>query len=448
MWTQHAQSPFRRYASAQVEGGGSGPTEAPDEPTSLRDAPSESGVILVVDDEPAIVESLTKIFRREGMNVLAATDGQRRARPVAQAARRRAAHRPHDAADQRHGPAACRQDDRAGDRGRADDRVRHGRDRGRRDERRRVRLHDQAAQARARRADRAQRAREAVAARREPHACKRAARREAAARDHRHVARVAAHDGHRDAGGAERGDRAAARRSGTGKELLARAIHDNSAPRERPVRRRQLRGDPRSRSSRRSCSATRRARSPARRTARDGRFEARATAARCSSTRSARSAGTCRSSCCASCRRARSSGSAVAASREASTSASSPRRTSDLARRGQGGRLSRGPVLPAQRDRGERAAAARPPRRHPAARAALRAASTPRRTARRSRGCSRHRDRAARRVRLARQRARARERDRARGRAHPRRRTGHGRRRRVAARDPRRDAWHGIGDAR
>ena len=33
------------------------------------------GIVLVVDDEPAIVESLTKIFRREGLNVLAATDG-------------------------------------------------------------------------------------------------------------------------------------------------------------------------------------------------------------------------------------------------------------------------------------------------------------------------------------------------------------------------------------
>jgi two-component system response regulator HydG len=73
MWTQHAQSPFRRYASAQVEGGGS--SAMPDEPTSLKDAPSEGGVVLVVDDEPAIVESLTKIFRREGMNVLSATDG-------------------------------------------------------------------------------------------------------------------------------------------------------------------------------------------------------------------------------------------------------------------------------------------------------------------------------------------------------------------------------------
>ncbi|HEY3804422.1 MAG TPA: sigma-54 dependent transcriptional regulator [Kofleriaceae bacterium] len=73
MWTQHAQSPFRRYASAQVEGGGSG--AMPDEPTSLKDAPAEGGVILIVDDEPSIVESLTKIFRREGMNVLSATDG-------------------------------------------------------------------------------------------------------------------------------------------------------------------------------------------------------------------------------------------------------------------------------------------------------------------------------------------------------------------------------------
>ncbi len=34
-----------------------------------------SRVVLVVDDEPAIVESLTKIFRREGLTVLTATDG-------------------------------------------------------------------------------------------------------------------------------------------------------------------------------------------------------------------------------------------------------------------------------------------------------------------------------------------------------------------------------------
>jgi two-component system response regulator HydG len=74
MWTQHAQSPFRRYASAQVEGG-SGASTMPDEPTSLKDAPAEGGVILIVDDEPAIVESLTKIFKREGMNVLSAIDG-------------------------------------------------------------------------------------------------------------------------------------------------------------------------------------------------------------------------------------------------------------------------------------------------------------------------------------------------------------------------------------
>ncbi|HUJ57974.1 MAG TPA: sigma-54 dependent transcriptional regulator [Kofleriaceae bacterium] len=76
MWNQPAHSPFRRFAAAQVEGG-SGPAQ-PDggaEPTALRDAPSDSGIVLVVDDEPAIVESLTKIFRREGLTCLSATDG-------------------------------------------------------------------------------------------------------------------------------------------------------------------------------------------------------------------------------------------------------------------------------------------------------------------------------------------------------------------------------------
>ncbi|NVB79632.1 MAG: sigma-54-dependent Fis family transcriptional regulator [Kofleriaceae bacterium] len=71
MWHQPAQSPFRRFAAAQVEGG----SGTQDEPTALRDVPAEGGIVLVVDDEAAIVESLTKIFKREGLNVLAATDG-------------------------------------------------------------------------------------------------------------------------------------------------------------------------------------------------------------------------------------------------------------------------------------------------------------------------------------------------------------------------------------
>jgi two-component system response regulator HydG len=51
------------------------PDADPDDPQILGAAPAEAGTVLVVDDEPAIVESLTKIFRREGMTVLAATDG-------------------------------------------------------------------------------------------------------------------------------------------------------------------------------------------------------------------------------------------------------------------------------------------------------------------------------------------------------------------------------------
>jgi two-component system response regulator HydG len=38
-------------------------------------APADAGTVLVIDDEPAIVESLTKIFKREGLHVLGATDG-------------------------------------------------------------------------------------------------------------------------------------------------------------------------------------------------------------------------------------------------------------------------------------------------------------------------------------------------------------------------------------
>jgi two-component system response regulator HydG len=73
MWNQPAHSPFRRFAAAQVEGGSG--VSASDEPTALREVPADAGIVLVVDDEPAIVESLTKIFRRESLNVLSATDG-------------------------------------------------------------------------------------------------------------------------------------------------------------------------------------------------------------------------------------------------------------------------------------------------------------------------------------------------------------------------------------
>src|SRR5688572_4332812 len=73
MWNQPGQSPFRRFSAAQVDGAGGAATH--DEPQELRTAPADAGIVLVVDDEAAIVESLTKIFRREGWSVLSATDG-------------------------------------------------------------------------------------------------------------------------------------------------------------------------------------------------------------------------------------------------------------------------------------------------------------------------------------------------------------------------------------
>ncbi len=77
MWNQSGQSPFRRFAAAQVEGGSGSPGSADRTATdpSPTDAPADGGIVLVVDDEPAIVESLVKIFKREGMTVLHATDG-------------------------------------------------------------------------------------------------------------------------------------------------------------------------------------------------------------------------------------------------------------------------------------------------------------------------------------------------------------------------------------
>jgi two-component system response regulator HydG len=72
MWNQPAQSPFRRFAAAQVDGN-QGASSVEDPGAVARTA--DGGIVLVVDDEPAIVESLTKIFKREGLTVLSATDG-------------------------------------------------------------------------------------------------------------------------------------------------------------------------------------------------------------------------------------------------------------------------------------------------------------------------------------------------------------------------------------
>jgi two-component system, NtrC family, response regulator HydG len=73
MWNQPAQSPFRRFAAAQVDGS-NGASPVDDAGEATRSA-ADGGIVLVVDDEPAIVESLTKIFKREGLTVLTATDG-------------------------------------------------------------------------------------------------------------------------------------------------------------------------------------------------------------------------------------------------------------------------------------------------------------------------------------------------------------------------------------
>jgi two-component system response regulator HydG len=72
--------PFRARAAATPDSGagagaqGTG-SHAPDDQSGTDSGWDPARVVLVVDDEPAIVESLEKIFKREGMSVLTATDG-------------------------------------------------------------------------------------------------------------------------------------------------------------------------------------------------------------------------------------------------------------------------------------------------------------------------------------------------------------------------------------
>ena len=176
--------------------------------------------------------------------------------------------------------------------------------------------------------------------------------------------------------------------TGTGKELVARAIHERSPRARAAVRRGQLRGDLAERCSRASCSATRRARSPARSRGSTGRFEladggtlfldeigelpldAAGQAA------------------------ARAAGARVRARRRhrddpASTCASSPRPTATSRRWSRDGHVPRGPLLPPER----RSRSTLPPLRerargHPAAGRALPARATRARRGKRVDGVS------------------------------------------------------------
>ena len=148
------------------------------------------------------------------------------------------------------------------------------------------------------------------------------------------------------------------RRQGT-----ARPRHPGrQRPPRQALRHGQLRRDPATTSSNRSCSAMRRAPSPARPRSMSA-SSSRPMAARSSSTRSANCRSTCRSSCCARSRRARSTRSAAAPGASVDFRLISAT-NQNLHRAGQAGRVPRGPLLPPQRLPDHAAAAARAARGH------------------------------------------------------------------------------------
>ena len=63
------------FAAQRAAGADTGDPGSASDARSIQTAWDPARVVLVVDDEPGIVESLTKIFQREGVHVLAATDG-------------------------------------------------------------------------------------------------------------------------------------------------------------------------------------------------------------------------------------------------------------------------------------------------------------------------------------------------------------------------------------
>ncbi len=243
--------------------------------------------LLVVDDEASNLESLERIFAREGLTVLAAKDGKDALEVVRK-------QRVDVVLTDLMMPGisgvdllkAVKQLSPETEVG-ADDRLRHRRDRGRGDARGRVRLRHQAAQARARRARRAQGAREAVADRREPHAARRSSRRRGGGRSSGSRWRCGA----RSTWCSRRRRRrrrccCSARRAPARSCWRGRSTSRRRAP-GAPFVAGQLRGDPRG-DPRGRAVRLREGRVHRRGRARATAASRRPTAARCSSTRSAR----------------------------------------------------------------------------------------------------------------------------------------------------------------
>ena len=130
--------------------------------------PEERPRVLVVDDEKFIRDILADFLGMEGYVVRTAEDGTSRAQRAEPRALRPRHQRSQDAAHGRHRAARGDRQGRAQRAHRHHDRLRHGRDRDRRDEARRLRLHPQALQGRRGHPRRPARAREAAPRGREP----------------------------------------------------------------------------------------------------------------------------------------------------------------------------------------------------------------------------------------------------------------------------------------
>jgi DNA-binding NtrC family response regulator len=68
-------SGYAGSSGSSAGGGAASVGDGPGDDAAPRVLVGEGGTVLVVDDEPGIVESLAKIFSREGLTVLSATDG-------------------------------------------------------------------------------------------------------------------------------------------------------------------------------------------------------------------------------------------------------------------------------------------------------------------------------------------------------------------------------------
>ena len=205
---------------------------------------SKQPVILIVDDDKNNVLALEKVFQREGLDVLTSLNGEDALDLCRGGGRRRGPHRPDDAGHGRLGAPGRGEGHLSRLGGRPHDRVRYGRERGGRDEARRLRFRREAGEAPGHSSNREEGPREALTrpGEQDPQAPPHEVREARHSRKRRGLQTL---HGDRGTGGPVHGDRPGHRRVGDRQGARCPRGSRQLCEGGRTLRGRELRGDPR-----------------------------------------------------------------------------------------------------------------------------------------------------------------------------------------------------------